>query len=47
VGYELSGGRPSKGVMQAEIRRRVGLEDDEGAFTKADLEAITDALDAV
>jgi hypothetical protein len=47
VGYEPSGGRPAKGVMQAEIRRRVGLPEAEGAFTKADLQAIADALDAV
>jgi ATP-dependent Clp protease ATP-binding subunit ClpA len=47
LGDEPSGGRPSKGTMQAEIRRRVGLAEETGSFTKADLEAIAEALDAV
>lgn len=45
LGDEPSGERPSKGVMQAEIRRRVGLAEEPGSFTKADLEAIAEALD--
>ncbi|MEF8859765.1 MAG: hypothetical protein V5A38_12705 [Halolamina sp.] len=44
LGYEPSGGRPSKGVMQREIRRRVGLDEEPGSFTKADLEAIAEEL---
>jgi len=44
LGHEAEGERPSKGKMQAEIRRRVGLADEAGSFTKPDLQAIADAL---
>lgn len=44
LGHETDGGRPAKGAMQAEIRRRVGLEADTGSFTKTDLQAVADAL---
>jgi len=51
LGYEVhKGSLPSKAVMRAEIRARVGLAEDAdpdsagGAFRKADLEAIADAL---
>lgn len=44
LGHEVEGERPSKGAMQAEIRRRVGLEADTGSFTKSDLQAVADAL---
>jgi hypothetical protein len=37
-------GRGPKGEMQAEIRRRVGLDGETGSFKKADLRAIADAL---
>lgn len=46
LGHEVEGERPSKGEMQTEIRRRVGLEADAGSFTKGDLRAIADALAA-
>lgn len=55
VGHDVGDGRPSKGTMRAAIRRRTGAgtgadgdasEDASGgAFTKAELEAIADALD--
>ena len=44
LGHEVDGERPSKGAMQAEIRRRAGLPGEEGSFTKPDLRAIADAL---
>jgi hypothetical protein len=51
VGFDVGDGRlPTKELMRAEIRARVGLADDadpetEGsAFRKADLEAIAEAL---
>lgn len=44
LGHEVEGQRPSKGEMQAEIRRRVGLADEAGSFTKADLQAIAEEL---
>lgn len=49
LGADLEAGRPSKGTMRAAIRSRAGLADgddaDGSAFTKADLEAITEALE--
>lgn len=46
LGHEVAGDRPSKGEMQAAIRGRAGLAEEPGSFTKADLQAIADALDA-
>lgn len=45
LGHEIEGSRPPKGAMQAEIRGGAGLPAEPGSFTKADLEAIADALD--
>lgn len=45
VGHDTGDGRPSKGAMQAGIRGQVGLEEEPGAFTKAELEAIADTVD--
>lgn len=44
-----AGARPSKAEMRAGVRRQVGMSESEGtasdgAFTKAELEAIADAL---
>ena len=51
LGYDVGDGKlPSKELMRAEIRSRVGLADDAdaesagGTFRKADLEAIAEAL---
>ncbi|GAA0283162.1 hypothetical protein [Halobacterium noricense] len=51
LGYDVKkGSLPSKSVMRAEIRARVGLADEAdpesagGAFRKADLEAIAEVL---
>jgi hypothetical protein len=44
LGDEIEGQRPAKGTMQTEIRRRVGLPEEAGSFTKADLQAIAEAL---
>jgi hypothetical protein len=44
VGHDTGDGRPSKGAMQAGIRRQVGLPDEPGTFTKAELETIADAV---
>ncbi|MFB6220949.1 MAG: hypothetical protein ABEH90_05875 [Halolamina sp.] len=45
MGHNVGDDRPSKRAMRREIRRRAGLDADGGAFTKAELEAIADALD--
>jgi hypothetical protein len=53
LGCEMGDGRPSKEAMRAAIRERTELaadtedreETDGSAFTKADLQAIADALD--
>lgn len=51
LGYDVGDGQlPAKELMRAEIRARVGLAEDAdpdsagGAFRKADLEAIADAV---
>jgi hypothetical protein len=48
VGGDIGGGRPPKGRMRADIRRRTGLDEGEeadgSAFTKVELKRIADAL---
>lgn len=48
LGHDVGDPLPSKGEMRAAIRRRTGLSDgaeaDDGAFRKAELATIADAL---